>query len=138
MAKTYYEKDADIKLLKGKKIVVLGYGSQGHAQALNLRDSGLNVVVAVRTGGRGYKLALKHGWIEGKNLNTNVSEAVKGADWVHFLLPDETQASVWENEVRPNFKKGAVMSFSHGFNIRFNQIVPPKECDVVLIAPKGP
>ncbi|OGR56027.1 MAG: ketol-acid reductoisomerase [Elusimicrobia bacterium RIFCSPLOWO2_02_FULL_39_32] len=138
MAKHYSEKNADLKFLKGKKIVILGYGSQGHGQALNLRDSGLNVTVSVRKGGRGYNLALKHGWQEGKNLFTNNKEAVKGADWVHFLLPDETQKEVWENDVLPNFKKGAVMGFSHGFNIRYNQIVPPKEADVILVAPKGP
>ena len=103
-----------------------------------MRDSGLNVTVSVRKGGRGYNLALKHGWQEGKNLFTNNKEAVKGADWVHFLLPDETQKEVWENDVLPNFKKGAVMGFSHGFNIRYNQIVPPKEADVILVAPKGP
>ncbi len=138
MAKHYSEKDGDLKLLKGKKIVILGYGSQGHGQALNLRDSGLTVVVSVREGGRGYHLAKKHGWEEGKNLFTDNAAAVKGADWVHFLLPDETQREVWEKEVKPNLKKGAVISFSHGFNIRFSQIVPPKEIDVVLIAPKGP
>ncbi len=138
MAKTYYDKNADIKLLKGKKIVILGYGSQGHGQALNLRDSGMNVVVSVRKGGRGYNLAIKHGWTEGKNLFTDNAQAVKGADWVHFLLPDETQREVYENEVRPNMKKGVVLGFSHGFNIRFYQITPPKEADVVLIAPKGP
>ena len=137
-ARTFYEKDADLKLLKTKKIVVLGYGSQGHGQALNLKDSGMNVVVSVRPGGRGYSLALKHGWEEGRNLFTDNAEAVKGADWIHFLLPDETQREVWENDVRPNFKKGGVLSFSHGFNIRYSQIAPPKEADVVLIAPKGP
>ena len=138
MAKNYYDKDADLKLLKGKKIVVLGYGSQGHAQAQNLKDSGLDVTVAVRKGGRGYNLALKHGWIEGKNLLTDNAQAVKKADWIHFLLPDETQGKVWREEVAPNLKKGAVLSWSHGFNIRFGQVVPPKEADVVLIAPKGP
>ena len=100
MAKHYSEKNADLKFLKGKKIVILGYGSQGHGQALNLRDSGLNVTVSVRKGGRGYNLALKHGWQEGKNLFTNNKEAVKGADWVHFLLPDETQKEVWELTIR--------------------------------------
>jgi ketol-acid reductoisomerase len=138
MAKNYYDKDADLKLLKGKKIVVLGYGSQGHAQAQNLKDSGLDVAVAVRKGGRGWNLAVKHGWIEGKNLFSNNAEAVKKADWIHFLLPDETQGRVWREDVAPNLKKGAVLSWSHGFNIRFGQVVPPKEADVVLIAPKGP
>lgn len=137
-ARVYYDKDADLKLLKNKKIVVLGYGSQGHGQALNLRDSGLNVTVAVREGGRGYNLALKHGWTPGKNLVSDLAAAARGADWIHFLLPDETQGPVWRSDIAPNLKKGVVLSFSHGFNIRFNQIVPPKEADVLLIAPKGP
>ncbi len=137
-AKTFYEKDADLNLIKNKKIVVLGYGSQGHAQALNLKDSGCDVTVSVRQGGRGFQLALKHGWEEGKNLVSDNVAAVKGADWVHFLLPDETQGPVWKNEVGPHIKKGVVLSWSHGFNIRFGQVVPPKESDVVLIAPKGP
>jgi len=140
-AKNYYDKDADLGLLKGKKIVVLGYGSQGHAQALNLKDSGLDVTVAVRTGGRGWKLAEKHGWNAGKNLVSDLSAAVKSADWIHFLLPDETQGQVWKENVAPNLKKGAVLSWSHGFNIRFKDetgVTPPKEADVVLIAPKGP
>jgi ketol-acid reductoisomerase len=137
-AKTFYEKDANLDLLKGKKIVVLGYGSQGHAQALNLKDSGCNVVVAVRKGGRGFNLAVKHGWVEGKNLLTDNVAAVKDADWVHFLLPDEAQGPVWRNELSGHVKKGVVLSWSHGFNIRYGQIVPPKEADVVLIAPKGP
>ena len=137
-AKTFYDKDANLDLLKGKKIVVLGYGSQGHAQALNLKDSGCNVVVAVRKSGRGFNLAVKHGWVEGKNLLTDNVAAVKDADWIHFLLPDETQGPVWRNELSGHVKKGVVLSWSHGFNIRFGQIVPPKEADVVLIAPKGP
>lgn len=137
-AKTFYDKDANLDLLKGKKIVVLGYGSQGHAQALNLKDSGCNVVVAVRKGGRGFNLAVKHGWVEGKNLLTDNVAAVKDADWIHFLLPDESQGPVWRNELSGHVKKGVVLSWSHGFNIRFGQIVPPKEADVVLIAPKGP
>jgi ketol-acid reductoisomerase len=137
-AKVYYDKDIDLSLLKNKRIVVLGYGSQGHAQALNLKDSGMNVTVAVRGAGRGHALAVKHGWTPGKNLLTNTADAVREADWVHFLLPDETQGRVWREEVAPNVKKGAVISFSHGFNIRFGQVVPPKETDVVLIAPKGP
>lgn len=137
-AKTFYDKDANLDLLKGKKIVVLGYGSQGHAQALNLKDSGCNVVVSVRKGGRGFTLAVKHGWVEGKNLLTDNVAAVKDADWIHFLLPDEAQGPVWRNELSGHVKKGVVLSWSHGFNIRFGQIVPPKEADVVLIAPKGP
>src|SRR4051794_25304896 len=87
-AKVYHDEDADLKWLKGKRIVVVGYGSQGHGQALNLRDSGLDVHIAVRKGGRGWNLALKHGWAEGKNLSDNVAGEVKQADWVHILLPD--------------------------------------------------
>lgn len=137
-AKVYYDKDADLKWLQGKRILVVGYGSQGHGQALNLKDSGLDVRVGVRKGGRGWNLALKHGWVEGKNLSDNLAEEVKAADWIHILLPDETQAEVWNSTIAPNMKKGVTIAFSHGFNIRFSQIVPPKECDVVLVAPKGP
>jgi ketol-acid reductoisomerase len=140
-AKTYYDNDADLSLLKGKKVVVLGYGSQGHAQALNLKDSGVDVLVAVRPGGKGWALALKHGWTSGVNLTSDLNAAVRQADWIHFLLPDETQGPVWKENVQPNLKKGAVLSWSHGFNIRYNKltgVVPPKEADVVLIAPKGP
>ena len=137
-AKVYHDEDANLKWLKGKRIVVVGYGSQGHGQALNLRDSALDVHIAVRKGGRGWNLALKHGWTEGKNLSDNVAAEVKQADWVHILLPDETQADVWQSDIAPNLKKNATVAFSHGFNIRFSQIVPPKNVDVVLVAPKGP
>jgi ketol-acid reductoisomerase len=132
-AKMYYENDADLGLLKGKTIAVLGYGSQGHAHALNLKDSGLNVIVAQREGGDNYKKAVEDGW-----KPVSVAEAVKQADWVHVLLPDEVQKKVWEEDIKPNIKKGAVLSFSHGFNIRFKQIVPSADLDVIMIAPKGP
>lgn len=137
-AKVYHDSDADLKWLKGKRIVVVGYGSQGHGQALNLRDSKLDVHIAVREGGRGWNLAIKHGWTKGKNLSSDLGAEIKQADWVHILLPDETQGEVWESTIRPNLKKGATVAFSHGFNIRYSQIVPPKDCDVVLVAPKGP
>ena len=137
-ARVYHDEDADLKWLKGKRVVVVGYGSQGHGQALNLRDSSVDVHIAVRRGGRGWELALKHGWTEGKNLSSDIAAEVKEADWIHILLPDETQAEVFEKDIRPNLKKGAVLGFSHGFNVRFSQIVPPKDCDVVLVAPKGP
>jgi ketol-acid reductoisomerase len=137
-ATSYYEKDADVSLLKKKKMLVLGYGSQGHAQALNMKDSGLDVTVCVRAGGYGDKLAHKHGWKEGKDLKHEISQAVKDADWIQILLPDEAQGPLFAEQIRPHMKKGAVIGFSHGFNIRFGEIVPPKECDVVLIAPKGP
>ncbi len=136
--KVYHDEDADLKYLAGKRIVVIGYGSQGHGQALNLKDSKLDVHIAVRKGGRGWNLAIKHGWIEGKNLSDNIAQEVKEADWVHILLPDETQAEVWKESIEPNLKKGATVAFSHGFNIRFGQIVPRKDNDIVLIAPKGP
>lgn len=132
-AKMYYDKDANLDLLKGKKIAVIGYGSQGHAQAQNLRDSGLNVVVGQREGGDNYKKAIADGF-----KPVSAAEATKGADWIHILLPDEVQAGIWSNDILPNLKKGATVSFSHGFNIRFFQIEPPADTNVVMIAPKGP
>jgi ketol-acid reductoisomerase len=132
-AKMYYENDADVNLLQEKTIAVLGYGSQGHAHALNLKDSGLNVVVAQRPGRDNYKKAVEDGW-----KPVSVVEAVKQADWVHVLLPDEIQRKVWEEDIKPNIKKGAVLSFAHGFNIRFKQIIPSPDLDVIMIAPKGP
>lgn len=132
-AKMYYDNDADLNLLQGKTIAVLGYGSQGHAHALNLKDSGVNVVVAQRLGGDNYKKAIEDGW-----KPVSVAEAVKQADWVHILLPDEVQRKVWEEDIKPNIKKNAVLSFAHGFNIRFQQIVPTSDLDVIMIAPKGP
>jgi ketol-acid reductoisomerase len=132
-AKMYYDNDADLSLLKGKTIAILGYGSQGHAHALNLRDSGVNVVVAQREGGTNYKKAVEDGW---KPLS--IAEGVKQADWIHILLPDEVQKKAWEDDIKPNIKKGAVLSFSHGFNIRYQQIVPTADLNVIMIAPKGP
>src|SRR5215469_16076285 len=126
MAKVYYDKDADFNLLKGKKIAMLGYGSQGHAHALNLRDSGASVVIGTRPGGKTWDLAASHGWSP-----VPVKDAVKGADWVMILLPDTAQADVWKNEVEPHIKPGAVLSFSHGFNIHFKTITPPSNLDVV-------
>ncbi len=131
--KMYYENDADLNFLKGKKIAVLGYGSQGHAHSQNLRDSGLDVIVAQRPGSANYDKAVEDGW---KPLS--IAEAVKQADWIHILLPDEVQRQLWETEIKPNLKKGAVIGFAHGFNIRFKQIVPPADIDVVMVAPKGP
>ncbi|MDR1417635.1 MAG: NAD(P)-binding domain-containing protein [Endomicrobium sp.] len=125
-AKMYYENDADLNLLQNRTIAVLGYGNQGHAHALNLRDSGLNVIVAQRPGGNNYKKAIEDGWNP-----ISVAEAVKQADWVHILLPDEVQSKVWQEDIKPNIKKEAVLSFSHGFNIRFKQIVPLEDLDVI-------
>ncbi|MDR3243629.1 MAG: ketol-acid reductoisomerase [Elusimicrobiota bacterium] len=132
-AKMYYENDADLSLLKGKTIAILGYGSQGRAHALNLRDSGLSVIVAQRPGSANHKKAIEDGW-----QPFSIADAVKKADWAHVVLPDETQRKAWEEDIKPNIKKGAVLSFSHGFNIRFKQIVPTADLDVVMIAPKGP
>ena len=133
MAKVYYDNDADFNLLKGKKIAMLGYGSQGHAHALNLRDSGANVVIGTRPGGKTWELAAGHGWSP-----KPVNEAVIGADWVMMLMPDTAQAQVWAEQVASHIKPGAVLSFSHGFNIHFKTIVPQANIDVVMIAPKGP
>jgi ketol-acid reductoisomerase len=132
-AKMYYENDANLSLLKGKTIAVLGYGSQGHAHALNLKNSGLSVIVAQRPGGDNYKKAVEDGW-----KPVSVAEAVKQADWVHILLPDEVQKKVWEEDIKPNIKKNTILSFAHGFNIRFKQIIPTPDLDVIMIAPKGP
>ncbi|RLD17370.1 MAG: ketol-acid reductoisomerase [Caldiserica bacterium] len=133
MAKIYYEKDADLKILKGKKIAIIGYGSQGHAHAQNLRDSGIDVIVCEVKNSENWKKAVRDGF---KPVETK--EGVKNADWIQILTPDDIQAKVFKNEILPNMKKGVVLGFSHGFNIRFGQIVPPKECDVVMVAPKGP
>lgn len=133
MAKIYYDRDANLGLLKGKTVAIIGYGSQGHAQAQNLRDSGIKVVVSEVAGSDNYKTAIKHGF-----KPVTASAAAKKADWIQILVPDEVQSMVYKNDIEPNLKKGNILGFSHGFNIRFGQIVPPKNIDVVLIAPKGP
>lgn len=129
---TYYEQDAELSVLKGKTIAVIGYGSQGHAQAQNLRDSGLQVVIGLREG-KSFEAAKNDGFEV-----LPVAEAVSRADVVQILMPDETQAAVYKNEVEPNLKKGAALMFSHGFNVHFGQIVAPKDADVLLVAPKSP
>jgi ketol-acid reductoisomerase len=129
----YYEKDASLEPLKGKTIAVLGYGSQGHAHSLNLRDSGLKVVVAERAGTRNFELAKQHGFEP-----RSISEVVKGADLVLMTLPDELQAGIYRNDIHAHLKAGAALGFTHGFNIHFGQITPPDSVDVVMIAPKGP
>jgi ketol-acid reductoisomerase len=130
--KMYYEKDADLNVLKGKTIAVIGYGSQGHAQAQNLRDSGLSVIVGLRQG-KSWNQAKEDGFEV-----YEVDEATRRADLVQILMPDETQAKVYKEAVEPNLKKGAGLMFSHGFNINFGQIVPNADTDVFLIAPKSP
>ena len=129
----FYEKDADLSLIKGKKVTIIGYGSQGHAHANNLKDSGVDVTVALRPDGASWKKAQAAGL---KVLD--VVEAVKGADLVMVLLPDETQADVYRTQIAPNIKPGAALAFAHGFNVHFGQIVPRADIDVIMIAPKGP
>jgi ketol-acid reductoisomerase len=131
--KIYYDADADLSLLKNKTIAILGYGSQGHAQAQNLRDSGCNVIVGQRPGSANYDLAVSHGF---KPLS--IADAVKQGDLVNILLPDEVQGDIYKAEIRPNLKKGALLMCSHGFNIHFGQVVPPPGVDAALVAPKGP
>lgn len=133
MTKMYYDQDANLNLLQGKKIAIVGYGSQGHAHAQNLRDSGLSVVVAQRPGGDNYQAAINDGF-----KPMSVAEATKEADVIQILLPDQTQASVYKNEIAPYLTPGKVLMFAHGFNIHFFQIIPPKDVDVIMVAPKGP
>src|SRR6267143_6256537 len=131
--KVFYDKDADLRLIKGKKVTILGYGSQGHAHALNLKDSGVKVTVGLRKGGASWDKAKKAG-LEVKDI----ADAVKAADFVMILLPDENIADVYRSEVEPHIKKGAALAFAHGFNIHFGQVVPRDDLDVVMIAPKAP
>lgn len=128
----YYENDADLGVLKEKTIAVIGYGSQGHAQAQNLRDSGLNVVIGLRQG-RSWEQAANDGFEV-----LTVEDAAKRADVVQILMPDEIQAKVYKEQIEPNLKKGAALMFSHGFNIHFGQIVPSEDMDVLMVAPKSP
>jgi ketol-acid reductoisomerase len=133
MAKMYYDNDADLALLKGRTLAIIGYGSQGHAQAQNLRDSGLNVLIAELEGTDNYKLAKEHGF-----QPISAEEASKKADFVHILLPDELQGRIFRESIQKNLKKGNTLVFSHGFNIHYEQIVPQPAIDVIMIAPKGP
>ena len=132
-AKVYYDDDADLSLLKGKTIAILGYGSQGHAQAQNLRDSGCTVVVGQRPGSKNYDLAVSHGF-----KPVSIAEAVKQSDLVNILLPDEVQGDIYRTEIKPNLKPGALLMCSHGFNMHFGQVIPPAGTDAALVAPKGP
>ncbi len=133
MVKIYYAADCDLNRLNGKTVAIMGYGSQGHAHALNLRDSGVNVVVGLYEGSKSAIKAREAG------LEVlSVAEATKKADIIMILLPDELQAKVYENEIKPNLTAGKTLAFAHGFNIHFNLIVPPADVDVIMIAPKGP
>jgi ketol-acid reductoisomerase len=133
LAKVYYDADVNLDLLKGKTVAVIGFGSQGHAHALNLRDSGVQVVVGAVPGGRGWTAAEKAG-----AKVTTTAEAAEAGDVIMILTPDELQPSIYEEQIRPHLKPGNALAFAHGFNIHFGQIVPPNDVDVIMIAPKGP
>ena len=131
--KVFYDKDCDLSLIKGKKVTIIGYGSQGHAHAQNLNDSGVKVTVGLRKGGASWDKAKKAGLTV-----KEVDDAVKGSDVVMILLPDENIAEVYRNHVEPNAKKGAALAFAHGFNVHYGQVVPRADLDVIMIAPKAP
>ncbi|GAB2875664.1 ketol-acid reductoisomerase [Paraburkholderia jirisanensis] len=131
--RVFYDKDANFSLIKGKQVTIIGYGSQGHAHALNLKDSGVKVTVGLRKGGASWSKA------ENAGLTVKeVAEAVKGADVVMMLLPDEQIAEVYKNEVHANIKQGAALAFAHGFNVHYGQVLPRADLDVIMIAPKAP
>jgi len=133
MAKMYYEQDADLAFFQGKRVAILGFGSQGHAHALNLKESGVDVVVGLYAGSKSWEKA------EASGLTVmEVKDAVQSSNIVMILLPDEKQAKVYKESVEPYLKEGDALAFAHGFNIHFNQIVPPKNIDVFMVAPKGP
>jgi ketol-acid reductoisomerase len=131
--KVYYDKDADLSLIKGKSVTIIGYGSQGHAHALNLSDSGVKVTVGLRKGGASWAKAEKAGL-----KVAEVAEAVKAADVVMLLLPDEQIAAVYANDVGPHMKQGASLAFAHGFNVHYGQVIPRADLDVWMVAPKAP
>ena len=131
--KVFYDKDADLSLIKGKKVTIIGYGSQGHAHALNLKDSGVNVTVGLRKNGASWSKAANAGLAV-----KEVAEAVKDADVVMMLLPDEQIADVYNKEVHANIKQGAALAFAHGFNVHYGQVQPRADLDVIMIAPKAP
>ncbi|ULX53528.1 ketol-acid reductoisomerase [Cupriavidus taiwanensis] len=131
--KVFYDKDADLSLIKGKNVTIIGYGSQGHAHALNLKDSGVNVTVGLRKSGASWNKAVNAG-LQVKE----VAEAVKNADVVMILLPDEQIADVYKNEVHANIKEGAALAFAHGFNVHYGAVIPRVDLDVIMIAPKAP
>ena len=131
--KVFYDKDTDLKLIKSKKVAIIGYGSQGHAHALNLKDSGVDVTVGVRVGGP------SDGKARAAGLKVaSVADAVKGADFVMILMPDEHIAAAYKADIEPNLKEGAVLAFAHGFNVHYGQVQPRADLDVVMVAPKAP
>ncbi len=131
--KVFYDKDADLSLIKGKQVTIIGYGSQGHAHSLNLHESGVKVTVGLRKNGASWNKAVNAG-LQVKE----VAEAVKGADVVMMLLPDEQIADVYNKEVAPNIKAGAALAFAHGFNVHYGQVIPRNDVDVIMVAPKAP
>ncbi len=131
--KVFYDKDSDLSLIKGKQVAIIGYGSQGHAHALNLHDSGVKVTVGLRKGGASWNKAVNAGL-----QVAEVADAVKNADVVMILLPDENIAEVYKNHVSPNMKAGAALAFAHGFNVHYGQVVPREDVDVIMVAPKAP
>ena len=133
MVKMYYDSDCNLSLLDGKTVAILGFGSQGHAHAMNLKDSGVNVVVGLRPGSKHEKKAKDYGIPV-----MTMAEAAAAGDIIMMLVPDEKQADIYKEVVEPNLKPGNVLAFAHGFNIHFKQIVPPADVDVIMIAPKGP
>jgi len=133
MAKMYYEKDANLGLMKGKTVAIIGYGSQGHAHALNLKESGVDVVVGLYQGSKSWKKAEEAGL---KVMDS--AEAVKAADFVMVLIPDEKQGKLYKESIEPNLTEGKSLLFAHGFNIHYGQIIPPTFVDVFMVAPKGP
>lgn len=133
MAKIFYQNDCDLKKIIGKKVAVIGYGSQGHAHALNLKESGVDVVVGLYEGSKSWNSAEAHGLTV-----MTASEAAKRADVIMILVPDEKQAKIYDESIKPNLEKGNTLMFAHGFNVHYKQIVPPEDVDVVMIAPKGP
>ncbi len=133
MAKIYYDKDADLNLLKGKKVAIVGYGIQGRGQGLNLRDSGVDVIISQRKGGKNYDMAVQDGFSP-----VEAEEAAKQADIIQILTQDHLQGQIYEKSIKPYLKPGKALLFSHGFNIHFGYIKPPKDMDVFMVAPKGP
>ncbi len=133
MARMYYDADANLDLLAGKTIAIIGYGSQGHAHALNLKDSGMNVIIGLYPGSKSEAKASQAGLTV-----KSVADAAQAADYIMILLPDEVQRTVYTNEIAPYLTDGKVLLFAHGFNIHFSQVVPPTNVDVVMVAPKGP
>lgn len=133
MAKIFYESDCNLGLLDGKTVAIIGYGSQGHAHALNLKESGVDVVVGLYEGSKSWKSAEEHGL-----KVMTAADAAKKADFIMILTPDEKQKKIYEESIRDNLEEGNVLAFAHGFNIHYQQIVPPSFVDVIMVAPKGP